>query len=134
MGAYADLPNRPGRAAADDGGGAAGWGRSVAARPSKKTARPMAVNRGTAAEPSGNPHVIEAVTSLAHSSMRVTARLSSGYGVASVVERLPFVITCYVEAGADGADALVWPTRDALRTEDRCGRLAALFASKWARR
>jgi peptide chain release factor 3 len=64
----------------------------------------------------------------------VTARLNSEYGVASVVERLPFVTACRVGAGADGADALVWPTRDALRTEDRCGRLAALFASDWARK
>jgi hypothetical protein len=39
-----------------------------------------------------------------------------------------------VEGPGDGGKGLNWPTRDALRTEDRDGRLVALFASDWVRR
>ena len=38
------------------------------------------------------------------------------------------------EGAAEGGKGLNWPTRDALRTEDRDGRLVALFASDWVRR
>ena len=38
------------------------------------------------------------------------------------------------KAPAEGGKGLNWPTRDALRTEDRDGRLVALFASDWVRR
>lgn len=134
MSASADLPNRPGRAAAYDGGSAEGCGRNVAVYPSKKTARPRAVNRETAAESSGNPHVIDAVTGSAHVIDAGDGRAEQRVWCSLGVERLPFVTACRVEGGADGADALVWPTRDAPRTEDRCGRLVALFASDWARR
>ena len=37
-------------------------------------------------------------------------------------------------AAGDGGKGLNWPTRDAVRTEDRDGRLVALFASDWVRR
>lgn len=61
------------------------------------------------------------------------ARLRSEYGVEAVVDRLPYESARWVEGAADRKD-LSWPTRDVLRTEDRDGRLVALFASDWVRR
>ena len=40
----------------------------------------------------------------------------------------------WVDGAPDGGKGLTWPTRDALRTEDREGRLVALFGSDWVRR
>ncbi len=63
----------------------------------------------------------------------VSARLRSEYGVEPVVSGLPYDHARLVER-ADQGPPLVWPTRDALRTEDRAGRVVGLFASDWARR
>ncbi|MGH2617425.1 MAG: EF-Tu/IF-2/RF-3 family GTPase [Thermomicrobiales bacterium] len=62
------------------------------------------------------------------------ARLRSEYGVETDVQRLPYEMALWVEGAAEGGKGLTWPTRDALRTEDREGRLVALFGSDWVRR
>ena len=62
------------------------------------------------------------------------ARLRGEYGVEADVNRLPYETALWVEGAGDGGKGLNWPTRDALRTEDRDGRLVALFASDWVRR
>lgn len=62
------------------------------------------------------------------------ARLRGEYGVDAAIERLGYESACLVEGAADGGKRLNWPTRDALRTEDRNGRLVALFGSDWVRR
>jgi peptide chain release factor 3 len=62
------------------------------------------------------------------------ARLRGEYGVETDVNRLPYETALWVEGAGDGGKGLNWPTRDALRTEDRDGRLVALFASDWVRR
>ena len=61
------------------------------------------------------------------------ARLRDEYGVETDLDRLPYESALWVE-GADDSKAIVWPTRDVLRAEDRDGRLVALFASDWVRR
>ena len=62
------------------------------------------------------------------------ARLKSEYGVDADVQRLSYEMARWVEGAPEGGKGLNWPTRDALRTEDREGRLVALFASDWVRR
>jgi peptide chain release factor 3 len=62
------------------------------------------------------------------------ARLRGEYGVEADVNRLPYETALWVDGAGDGGKGLNWPTRDALRTEDRDGRLVALFASDWVRR
>ncbi len=62
------------------------------------------------------------------------ARLRSEYGVETDVHRLPYETALWVEGAGEGGKGLVWPTREALRAEDREGRLVALFGSDWVRR
>jgi peptide chain release factor 3 len=62
------------------------------------------------------------------------ARLKSEYGVDADVQRLSYEMARWVEGAPEGGKGLNWPTRDALRTEDREGRLVALFGSDWVRR
>ncbi len=62
------------------------------------------------------------------------ARLRDEYGVDAVIERLGYESAFLVEGASDGGKRLSWPTRDAMRTEDRDGRLIALFGSDWVRR
>ena len=62
------------------------------------------------------------------------ARLRSEYGVETDVHRLPYETALWVEGAAEGGKGLIWPTREALRAEDREGRLVALFGSDWVRR
>ena len=46
----------------------------------------------------------------------------------------PYETNRRVELMSEGGKGLNWPTRDALRTEDREGRLVAIFGSDWVRR
>jgi peptide chain release factor 3 len=62
------------------------------------------------------------------------ARLKTEYGVDTDVQRLSYEMARWVDGAPDGGKGLTWPTRDALRTEDREGRLVALFGSDWVRR
>ena len=64
----------------------------------------------------------------------VVARLRSEYGVDATVTPLSFVSALAVEGVPERGGEMTWPTRDALRAEDRNGQLVALFGSDWARR
>lgn len=62
------------------------------------------------------------------------ARLRDEYGVDAGVERLSYETAWWVEGASNGDKGIIWPTREVLRTEDRHGRLVALFGSDWVRR
>jgi peptide chain release factor 3 len=62
------------------------------------------------------------------------ARLRDEYGVDAAVQRLSYESAWWVDGVSDGGKGVTWPTREVLRTEDRNGRLIALFGSDWVRR
>jgi len=60
----------------------------------------------------------------------VVERLATEYGVATALERLPFVTARRVIGDAAAIARMVWPYTGALRLRDREGRLVALFHSE----
>jgi peptide chain release factor 3 len=62
------------------------------------------------------------------------ARLRDEYGVTAVFQRLGYESAWWAEGVSPRDHRVSWPSRDVLRTEDRNGRLVALFGSSWVRR
>ena len=93
----------------------------------KKKARSRSSTRSTApASRSWPPSAICSSTSPPPASKRIRRRHRC--------QRLSYETARWVDGAPDGGKGLTWPTRDALRTEDREGRLVALFGSDWVRR